>query len=272
MTAVEIRHSPWVDLPGIAMPAGRLLAGIGDVHGMAPQADALLQSLRQDFAAADGGACVWLGDYIDRGPDAVEAVDIARQPIAVTGVETICLLGNHEAMLLDCIEPARRTTPGEAPAIWLSNGGGATLDSLGLPRRAARDHDLPARLIAALGPERLIFLRGLARSARFGDLLFVHAGIDPAVPLADQDPDALIWIREPFLMHRGAMPENVLVIHGHSIEEPAIRQGGAPWRGGAGRPSRFGVDGGCFASGILTAVECRDGRARFVHAIGEPAY
>ncbi len=271
MSAIEIRHSSWIDLPDVAMPPGQLLAAIGDVHGMAGQAEALAEALRRDFADADGGACVWLGDFVDRGPYSAAVIDIARQSITGPRSETISLLGNHEALLLGCIDAHPAAKTGEAVAVWLSNGGGATLDSLGLPRRLARDRDLPAHLNDALGAERLAFLRSLPRSTRFGDLLFAHAGIDPALPLPAQDPDALMWIREPFLAHAEAMPEGVVVVHGHTIEEPAIRRGNAAWRGD-GRPTRIGIDGGCFMSGILTALECRDGQARLVHAIGEPAF
>lgn len=270
MTTLEIRHSPWVELPGIAMPEATLIVAIGDVHGMYEQADLLLREVERDLARHSRGFCIWLGDYVDRGFDSLAVIDLVRRPIAARGAEKICLLGNHEALLLDCIEPPGRL--GEAVAAWMSNGGAATLDSLGLSRRAARDSDLPTRLIEALGPERLTFLRGLPRFHRLDALLFVHAGIDPLRPLADQDADALLWIRGPFLNHVEAMPEDVVVVHGHSIEDPAIRVGDAPWRSAGPRPTRIGIDGGCFASGILTAVELLDGRARFVHAFGAPAY
>ena len=270
MTTVEIRHSPWVELSGIAMPEGMLIAAIGDVHGMHDQAERLLRALERDLAAHGRGLCIWLGDYVDRGLDSLAVIDLVRRPIAARGAERLCLLGNHEALLLDCIEPP--ASLGEAAAVWMSNGGAATLDSFGLPRRVARDADLPAQLISALGPERLTFLRGLPRFHRVDDLLFVHAGIDPTLPLEDQDADALLWIREPFLRHREAMPGNVLVVHGHTIEEPAIRVGEALWHAAGPRPTRIGIDGGCFATGILTAVEFLDGRARFVHALGAPAF
>lgn len=270
MTTVEIRHSPWIELPGIAMPAGRLVAAIGDVHGMVDQAERLSREIERDLAAQGGGLCIWLGDYVDRGNESLAVIDLVRRPLAAPRAEKLCLLGNHEALLLDCIEPP--ASLGEAVAVWMMNGGGPTLDSLGLSRRAARDSDLPTQLISALGPERLTFLRGLPRAQRLDDLLFVHAGIDPTVGLEAQDADALIWIRERFLHHREAMPDGVLVVHGHTIEDPAIRVGDALWRGAPQRPTRIGVDGGCFATGILTAVELLDGRARFVHAFGAPAF
>lgn len=270
MTAVEIRHSSWIELPGVAMPAGTLIVAIGDVHGMAPQAERLLHEVEGDLASHGRGLCIWLGDYVDRGPDSLAVIDLVRRPLAAKGIDTVRLLGNHEAMMLACMEPTGSLA--EAAAHWAMNGGSATLENLGLPRRAVRDKDLPARLVAALGPERLAFLRTLPRSHRIGDLLFVHAGIDPVRPLEAQDAGTLIWIRDPFLWHRKAMPENVVVVHGHTIEDAAIRVGESPWRSGGPRPTRIGIDSGCFATGILTAVEFLEGRARFVHAIGAPAF
>ncbi|WP_119418800.1 metallophosphoesterase [Desertibaculum subflavum] len=270
MTTIEIRHSPWIELPGIAMPEGELVVAIGDVHGMVDQAEMLLRAVERDLAAHGRGTCLWLGDYVDRGNDSLAVLDLVRRPLSLREVETVCLLGNHEALLLDCIEPPGRL--GESVAVWVSNGGAATMDSLGLPRRAARDSDLPTQLISALGPDRLTFLRGLPRMHRLGDLFFVHAGIDPALALDQQDPDTLLWIRDRFLSHRETMPEQVLVVHGHTIEDPAIRCGDALWRAAPPRPTRVGLDGGCFATGILTAAEFLDGRARLVHAFGAPAY
>jgi len=269
MSGIDIYRSGWIELPGIGMPPGRLIAAIGDLHGMIEQARALAGAIGADFAAAGGGLCVWLGDYVDRGPDSAACLDLAAA--GLEGVENVCLLGNHEALMLDCLDHPGGPALREAAAVWVSNGGGATLESLGLPAKSAKGRDLPKRLAGALGPARRDFLHGLALSRREGDLLFVHAGIDPMLELARQPDDALIWIRDPFLRAR-LMPEGVLVVHGHTIAEPGVRTGEELWRPGMGRPSRIGVDGGCYRGGTLTAAELLDGRVRFVHAMGRPAF
>lgn len=267
MDSPKIYRSNWIELPGVRMPPGRLMAAIGDLHGMIAQARVLASALEGEFADQGGGLCVWLGDYIDRGPDSASCLDLAAA--GVKGAENVCLLGNHEVLMLDCLDHPGGPSLRESAAVWVSNGGGATLESLGLPAKTAKGKDLPERLAAALGPRRAEFLRSLCLSRREGDLLFAHAGVDPTLALDRQPDDALIWIRDPFL-HARQMPEGVVVVHGHSIAEPGARSGGQMWRPGMGRPSRIGVDGGCYRGGTLTAALLQDGRVRFVHAVGEP--
>lgn len=270
MNPPKVYRSGWIDLPGVQMPPGRLMAAVGDLHGMIGQARALAEALKTDFGAAGGGLCVWLGDYVDRGPDSAGCLDLAAAGLGLPEVQNLCLLGNHEALMLECLDHPGGPSLREAAAVWVSNGGGTTLESLGLPAKAAKNRDLPEKLGAALGPARQKFLRGLALSRREGDLLFVHAGIDPLRTLSQQPEDALIWIRDPFL-RANLMPEGVVVVHGHTIDEPGVRAGADLWRPGSGRPSRIGVDGGCYRGGTLTAALLQDGRVRFVHAVGQPA-
>jgi len=95
-------------------------------------------------------------------------------------------------------------------------------------------------------------LRGCPVTHRIGDLVFVHAGIDPQRPLAQQDRRALLWIRDPFLDWPGPFPEGVAVIHGHT---PADRLD-------LDHPHRIDVDTGAFATGCLSAVLIHGDRMR----------
>ena len=75
---------------------------------------------------------------------------------------------------------------------------------------------------------------------RIGGYVFVHAGIRPGVPLAEQDPEDLIWIREPFLSSGGDF--GFKVVHGHTIA--AVEH----------RPNRIAVDTGAVRTGVLSCV------------------
>jgi serine/threonine protein phosphatase 1 len=168
---------------------------IGDVHGCDRLLSALHARIRDHHAfmfPGRPGHIVHLGDYIDRGPDSLGVIDRLRRGIA--GWTTTCLLGNHEAMMFDCLDT-------DDPGIWsswLNNGGAATVASLGDPVSAVRDR---LSLAASLGPDRIAWLRNLPVFHDAAPYFFVHAGIDPDVPIASQSTDAMLWIRS----YQGAM-------------------------------------------------------------------
>ena len=122
-----------------ALPAGQVLYAVGDIHGRLDLLRRLLEQIEADaYARAEGRVCslVFLGDYVDRGPDSrgVIAELLARQPQTF---DTHFLKGNHEALLLDFLEDARHLDQ------WLVNGGEATMlsygvDTEGLERARAR--------------------------------------------------------------------------------------------------------------------------------------
>lgn len=235
-----------------ALPAGTRLYAVGDIHGR----DDLLAELQARIAAdAEGSRArrpvlLYIGDYIDRGPDSKAVLDrLVDRPLA--GFETIHLMGNHEALALEFLED-----PGVGP-LWFSNGGDATLLSYGVdPLQRAGPARAPYRALrdafAAALPERhLAFLRGLRLSHAEGDYLFVHAGIRPGVPLERQSPEDLLWIRREFLDSEA--DHGKVVVHGHSIARQPER-----------RPNRIGIDTGAFATGRLTALVLEGTEAGFL--------
>ena len=137
-------------------PAGRRIYVIGDIHG---RADLLRQMHAMILAdAADRGSrrpvVVYLGDYVDRGLESRQVMDLLiEEPLA--GFEEVRLLGNHEQAMLDFLEDA-----GIGPA-WLYYGGAATLYSYGInaqtrpPEGAERFSWLSAELARALPPDHL---------------------------------------------------------------------------------------------------------------------
>ena len=239
-------------IPGRYLPPeGSALYAVGDIHGRSDLLDRLHDAILRDAMGrrAERRVAVYLGDYIDRGPDSAGVV--ARlagddTPLGGAGFERHFLRGNHDQFLLDFLDEDNG-----ALGNWLSNGGQAALTSWGVgPRERAAD--LRADLFRALPSAHLAFLRALRFHHREGDILFVHAGLRPGVPFADQSREDMLWIREEFL--ESERDFGGLVVHGHSITpEPAIRK------------NRIGVDTGAWRSGRLTAAVFEGDRLAFLH-------
>lgn len=179
------------------------LYAIGDIHGCRGTLDALLDRL--DLSPEDH--LVFVGDYIDRGPDSHGVIErlIALRDAAASGDGPRCtfLRGNHDQMLLDTVAGA----PGAAD-LWHANGGHATLISY-------PDH--------VVTQEHLAFLRDTEIAVIVDGVAFVHAGLDPSRPVAEQvqfhDPDIALWTRAHLRADRSAweMP----VVCGHTpVPEP----------------------------------------------------
>ena len=213
---------------------------IGDVHGRLDLLDQLLASIEQDWTQrpARKVLLVFLGDLIDRGPQSAQVLERLRTYEA-RGVRKVFLLGNHEEVLL-------RIVGGEVSLVpsWLQFGGAQCLASYGGdPRRVARSSESEAleAIQNAVPASHLEFLESFVDSCRFGDYLFVHAGIRPGVSIEEQLQSDLRWIREPFLFDD--TDHGCVVVHGHTISEVVEE-----------RENRIGIDTGAYRTGILTAV------------------
>ena len=217
---------------------------IGDVHGMACALRGLLRLIFADKKKADEDmprearvplSIICLGDMIDRGPDSREVIEIFLTGIPIE-VDVLCLRGNHEDLALRFLGRGDE----ESGRAWLSNGGIATLRSYEVP------HELPWQqlrdcLSEAMPASHRAFLESLPLYYQQAHYVFVHAGLRPGIPLAEQDPHDLLWIRNPFL-HQ-ARDDGLVVIHGHT---PSSQPQVLPWR--------IGIDTGAFATGKLTCV------------------
>lgn len=219
----------------------QLIYAIGDVHGCLGALRELEDRIRADIAGtdADHPLIVYLGDYVDRGPDSRGVMEhlSRRHP---DGIERIALCGNHDDAFLQFLR---------APAdniAWLDFGGDATLRSYGLGhlahlRRPAELRDLGGMLREAIPADHIRLLEELPVLAVQGQRLFVHAGIRPGVAIDAQADADLLWIREPFLDEGPGQP--LTVIHGHTAGvEPVFADG------------RICIDTGCYATGRLTAL------------------
>jgi serine/threonine protein phosphatase 1 len=151
---------------------GRVLA-IGDIHGCIRALDSVLDMVRP----AAGDLVVTLGDYIDRGPDSRAVIDRLIDLGARTRLVT--LRGNHEEMILS----ARGDE--HAAHLWLFWGGRATLESYGGEVWSDVERVVPEAHWA--------FFEATADSFETDDHLFVHASVDPDLPLEEQPADKLRW-------------------------------------------------------------------------------
>jgi len=223
-----------------SIPAGERVYAIGDVHGCADQLDRLLAAIDTDDATRAPAATtlILLGDLVDRGPDSRRVVERAMA-LAAASPRVALIKGNHEEMLL-------RAAEGHRPSLQLFNryGGRETLMSYGVDAIAYDDaslEELGDTIAAHVPAVHRAFLDAGLDHITIGDYLFVHAGIRPGVPLAEQVGADLRWIRDPFLSHRGA--HEGFVIHGHTITaDPDVRA------------NRIGIDTGAYEGGPLTAI------------------
>lgn len=253
---ISVASADWQSAPRTLSP-GRVLFAIGDSHGHARQLAALHDFIRQRIERQHAGkevSLVWLGDYIDRGPEPGAVLRLVREGLGLRGVEEVALKGNHEQFLIDVLESD--SPDPEKVMLWKWNGGGQTIAGL-LGRDEPSDTAMLAKALRrALGETALAQLRDLAMTHRVGDYLCVHAGVHPSRSLAAQTPKDLLWIREPFLSPPHWIHDFV-VIHGHTPEQPKVL------------PHRIGIDSGVFKSGRLTAVEIEGETLRLITAYEE---
>ncbi len=234
------------------VPAGACVYAVGDLHGRIDLLRDLHHAMADDARSCRAGrrVVVYIGDYVDRGAASSEVIElIANRPFA--GFETVCLTGNHEEMMLTFLDDVA------IGPTWLSNGGDATLASYGIDVSAAIRTGgglvrLQQELARKLPATHLSFLRALRPYHVEGDYVFVHAGIVPGRPLADQERSDLLWIREEFL-HSDA-DHGGCVVHGHTI----VREGEI-------HPNRIAIDTGAYFTNRLTCLVLEGDERRFLH-------
>jgi len=221
-------------------PDGFTVYVVGDIHG---RLDSLLEVQRQideDKARLVRGRAVevYLGDYIDRGPDPAGVV--SRLIDRARSVYTVFLRGNHEQLLLDFLDGR------DCLDEWLAVGGNATMLSYGLAlepsSRLLAGVVIRRKLGQAIPREHRLFYEKTGSWIRLGGYLAVHAGIRPGVPLEEQKPGDLLGIRQKFLLFDGDF--GFVVVHGHTrVMAPELL------------PNRINIDTGAFATNLLTCLK-----------------
>lgn len=226
--------------PQASLPAGLRLYAIGDIHGRLDLLERLLAQIDEDDARRPAAETrlIFLGDLIDRGPDSMAVVERLRQLCAERPATTI-LLGNHEEVFLLALK-------GDLKALdfFARIGGRETILSYGVSEHDYCELETPellAALQARVPASHVDFLQGFENMVVHGDYAFVHAGVRPAVPLAQQRLSDLRWIRDEFIDHRGDLEK--VIVHGHTIADKVEV-----------RRHRIGLDTGAYASGVLTAM------------------
>lgn len=244
------RPKPSVSAPADpATPPDTAVWAIGDIHGrldlLAPLVEAVLADAAGSTAARK--VVVFLGDYIDRGPDSRGVIRFLCDLPRDRGVEWRFLRGNHEETMLAFLEDP------SVGAQWCEYGGDAALASYGfepptLRHRAEGWAHISADLDHLLAADEKAFLNGLETLIVLGDYCFVHAGLRPGVALEDQSDEDMLWIRRTFLDSEAAFEK--VVVHGHT-----------PTREVHIDHRRIGVDTKAYDSGVLTALRL-EGRTR----------
>jgi serine/threonine protein phosphatase 1 len=214
------------------------IAAIGDLHGridlvhqLAPHLDLLARDTEKRLIE------VYLGDYVDRGPNSMAVVEFLIRRSRFTDRTVVCLLGNHEQALLSGLENDRNFEK------WLEFGGRPTIASYGLSMEVSPSAISRIRqaFAASFPVEHVEFLKSLRLYYSHSEFLFVHAGLRPGVALADQTPNDLLWIRDSFL--RSAANFGATVVHGHSPTlNPEFRR------------NRIGIDTGAYYSSVLSCL------------------
>jgi serine/threonine protein phosphatase 1 len=205
-----------------------LTYAVGDVHGSLDKLKALVEACREH---ADGREMrfVFLGDYIDRGPDSAGVLRFMMSLQADLPKQIVALMGNHEAWALSLLD-------GVVPVgAWLRNGGAETLLSYGV------------KDVGNLPRAHLEWMRSLRLFFDDGRRFFVHAGVNPSRPLDAQDAEELLWIRMPFLTNRRDYGR--LIVHGHTPlenEKPELHS------------NRLNLDTAAAFGGPLTAAVFND--------------
>jgi serine/threonine protein phosphatase 1 len=206
---------------------------IGDVHGCLSELACLVENL--PLKPAD--RIVFLGDYIDRGPDSKGVIDYLLDMAKTAPNEMVFLKGNHEDMLLSYLG-----FNGKYGEMFLANGGHATLASYGIVALSASQDCATARIPAS----HLSFLLALRSYYIYESFLCVHAGIQPSKPLEAQREIDMLWIRNEFIGCSHCLP--FTVIFGHTPQSEVFFD----------LPSKIGIDTGVVYGRKLSCIDLDD--------------
>lgn len=225
------------------IPDDEVVWAVGDIHGCLDLLKSLVEVILADAASIDASrkVVIFLGDYIDRGPDSRGVLRYLIDLPKDVGIEWRFLKGNHEEAMLKFLDD-----PSFGPN-WCEYGGDAALASYRLkPPEMKHRVEAWARVSADLNhkvtTEEREFLETLEYSISIGDYFFAHAGARPGVALDRQSERDLMWIRGSFLDDE--TPFEKVVVHGHT-----------PTKEVHADSRRIGVDTKAYQSEVLTAVK-----------------
>lgn len=236
---------------GASVPPGERYYLVGDIHGRLDLFEAIIDAIEEDNARAGRAvtSVILLGDLVDRGADSAGVLRRARE--WQTRRRVRILAGNHEEMFLDSFNDI------EVLRHFLKHGGRETILSYGIAREEFNRltlQELFDELPKIVPQADRDYIAAFEEMIVAGDYLFVHAGIDPSVPLSEQQRKDMLWIRDRFLKHKG--PFEKVVIHGHTIFDQVMDCG-----------HRIGIDTGAFRTGVLSALVLEGVTRRSIQAV-----
>tara|TARA_B100001245_G_C22862049_1_gene414510 strand:- start:276 stop:995 length:720 start_codon:yes stop_codon:yes gene_type:complete len=229
---------------------------VGDIHGCKELLNVIHNKIIEASKNKEGEKLlIYLGDYIDREPDIKGTIQtlIDFQPENFTKV---FLLGNHEQMLLDFMAEKRNSL-----YIWLGNGGLETLESYGSDMNSYIDHSMELKDEELIRKQftRLLpfshknFFNQLILNYEWGNYFFVHAGINPDLPIEKQEKETMLWTREKNFFNP-KMTCSKIIVHGHTPVEKIEKY-----------PFRINLDTGSFYSGKLSCLKIENGKLSFLN-------
>lgn len=238
--------------PAPELPFEAPVYAIGDVHGRADLLKGLMKVITNDQNVGDEKPhIVFLGDYIDRGFQSRDVIDMLIDLGEDDRYETVFLKGNHEQAMLHFLSDHNIGPE------WANFGGRETLISYNIapPKsiEAAEEwHPIQKQLQRTIPKSHVEFLEQLIVSHKIGPYGFVHAGVRPGIPYENQADEDLMWIRDEFLSAKAK--EDLFIVHGHTpVDDPYLDH------------RRVNVDTGAYFTGRLTAVKIFKGRMSFLN-------
>ncbi len=217
---------------GTTPTPARFTYAVGDLHGRLDLLKSAVEAIAE-HAKKTEFRVVFLGDYVDRGPDSRRVIELLMGLQRIWPV--ICLKGNHEDLMLKAV--VERADG--ALQLWLENGGAETLRSYGLGADSESTDRIPSPHIR--------WLSSLPLTTADPYRIFVHAGLMPRTASHRQKEQTCLWIRKRFLEGQPGDFE-AHVVHGHT-----------PLWDGKPDPAmpellehRTNLDTGAFATGVLS--------------------
>ena len=219
---------------------------IGDIHGYHDQLIRLQKIIDDDSKQSKGKKIlIYLGDYIDRGPsikDCIQSLIDFKPP----NFTIVYLLGNHEQMLLNFLANKKNSL-----YVWINNGGRETLNSYGNKMEQYVDESMQLEFndkildnfLISLSDTHKKFFYELKFFYEWQNFFFVHAGIDPSMPLSKQTKETMLWSRNENFLDSN-LPFEKIIIHGHTASKKIIQKN-----------NRICLDTGVFFSGILSGAK-----------------
>ncbi len=221
----------------VSEASGERVFVIGDLHGCPKEPEILLRHLEEKEGLRENDTAIFVGDYIDRGPDSKAVVDLMLN-FRTKFPRTRFLKGNHEDMLLDFLGFG-----GNLGQAFLYNGGLETIQSYGITVFAP-----PSEMVGAMPPSHFKFYCELESIIQINNFICVHAGLNPLRDLTAQNDSDVFWIRDEFLNSVHSFKKTI--VFGHTPHREIFQH----------LPYKLGIDTGLVFGNKLTCIELTAGK------------